>query len=323
MAILTSQFQQKRLVLRATHTFGRNPASAQTVLLASDTSQIHASIRWNSQRWEIIDLSRNGTFVDGRRLTANTWTTLALGQSLQFGHARESQWKVDTLDPPATLLAPTEDDGALIPLNPLHNLLPNEEQAEVSLHVNNAGLWVIEDEQGEGRLQDGQILTIAGRRFEFICSPQLQETVDMRSARREQLANPLFNFHASQDEEHISPDVTVGTRKVELGERTHHYCLLTLARERLADRKRGLDSSSEGWVPLTRLSQMLGLEVAHINIQIFRARNQLMQALPEALAWPELVERRRGEVRFGALDFRIVRGAHAEGELLHQAGSTP
>ena len=315
MATLIHQSTRKKLVVRAAHTFGRNPASAQTVLLASDTSQINASIRWNNQRWELLDHSRNGSFIDGRRLPANTWAEISVGQILQFGHSPDSLWQVFDLNPPATLLFALDDDVPPKLLNPIQNLLPNDEAPEFSVHIANTGLWVMENENGVVNLRDGETLHFAGKRWEFVCSPQLQETVDMRSTKRDEVHQVRFHFHASQNEEHVSLQIEIGERKIDLAERTHHYSLLMLARQRLADKQRGLDQVSQGWLALSQLSQMLGLEIAHINIQIFRARNQLMQTIPEALTWPELVERRRGEVRFGALNFSIVHGNQREGEL--------
>ena len=57
---------------------------------------------------------------------------------------------------------------------------------------------------------------------------------------------------------------------------------------------------------------MLGLETVHLNMQIFRAREQLMTALPAAAALSRLIERRRGELRIGDLPFEIYRGDRLE-----------
>lgn len=311
MAILIHLATGKKISVRAAHTFGRNPSSAQTVLLAGDTSQIHASMRYSKERWELIDHSRNGSFINGKRLPINVWTELQVGQVLQFGHAPESSWKVVDLHAPATMLFPLDGMGQACLLNPLQNLLPNELQAEISIHIANTGLWVIENDDGITPLQDGAILEIGGQRWEFISSPQLQETQEIH---RSQLlaCQPTMQFHASLDEEHVSLSIELDSSTVDLGERTHHYALLILARQRQLDQQRGLDSASQGWLELSKLSQMLGLDVAHINIQIFRARNQLLQSLPTAQAWPDLIERRRGGVRFGNFSFIIRRGAQTE-----------
>lgn len=312
MASLLHLPTQQRLVVRATHTFGRNPASAQTLLKASDTSLIHASIRWNKDRWEILDHSRNGSFVNGIRLPANVWTVLTCGQILQFGHALESRWEIVDLDAPQTMLFP-HGTGSMIPLNTLQNLLPNEQQPEFSIHIANNGLWVLENADGLHTLTDGQMLEMSGVKWEFVCQHQLQETQDMHVSKSAVL--PHYLFHCSQNEEHVSLHVLHNEHYLDLGERSHHYCLLMLARHKLRDQEHLPGAQNMGWLDLNQFSRMLGLEIAHINIQIFRARKQLLQAIPEAASWPELVERRRGEVRLGACNFRIMRANQLEGEF--------
>src|SRR3989344_3895216 len=89
-----------------------------------------------------------------------------------------------------------------------------------------------------------------------------------------------LHFNVSLDEEHVRLQVQEGERQFDLGERTHHYALLTLARLRWADAQRHRDSQAHGWVELERLAKMLGVEPGHLNIQIFRMRKQLALAMP-------------------------------------------
>lgn len=127
-------------------------------------------------------------------------------------------------------------------------------------------------------------------------------------------AAAALHFTVSLNEEHAFLRIALDRAgEIDLGERVHHYSLLILARQRLADAGRGLDPSSQGWTDAAQLSRMLGLEPAHLNIQLHRARAQVARALPDGLCLPELVERRRGELRLGALPFRIVRGSQLEG----------
>ena len=88
-----------------------------------------------------------------------------------------------------------------------------------------------------------------------------------------------LHFDVSLDEEHVFLSITQDQRRLDLGERVHHYALLTLARRRLADRASGIDPHSQGWIDTELLSKMLGLEAAHLNIQIFRMRRQIALAM--------------------------------------------
>ncbi|MGK5027535.1 hypothetical protein [Janthinobacterium sp. RB2R34] len=142
------------------------------------------------------------------------------------------------------------------------------------------------------------------------------ETVTLSTEERQQ---PLpvarapalhLDFSVSQNEEHVTLQLSTTHTRLALGERTHHYSLLALARQRLHDARRGLDASSQGWMETGQLALSLGLDPAHLNIHIFRARSQFRAVAGQT---GELIERRRGELRFGELSFRIVRGSLLEG----------
>lgn len=131
---------------------------------------------------------------------------------------------------------------------------------------------------------------------------------------------PSLQFHVSLNEEHVFLRIAPADGgAIDLGERVHHYCLLTLARQRVHDARRGIDASSQGWLAVEAVAKMLGLERTHLNIQIHRARQHLAAALPQGPGLSAVLERRRGEVRFGALSFRIVRGANLESEYMPPA----
>ncbi len=119
-------------------------------------------------------------------------------------------------------------------------------------------------------------------------------------------------FKVSQDEEHTRLWWSDGRQQFDLGERTHHYSLLTLARLRIADANRGLDREAQGWVDVERLATMLGIDPGHLNIHIYRLRMQLASLSIDNSESPVLIERRRGSVRIGAQSVLIWRGGKFE-----------
>jgi hypothetical protein len=124
-----------------------------------------------------------------------------------------------------------------------------------------------------------------------------------------------MQFDVSLNEEHVFLTLLdEGAHCIDLGERVHHYSLLVLARLRLADAARGIETGGQGWVDNERLLKMLGVDGGHLNIQLFRARRQIMAALPAAPELVGVIERRRGEIRFGEIGVRIFRGATLEAQ---------
>ncbi|WP_146009927.1 hypothetical protein [Janthinobacterium sp. ROICE36] len=127
---------------------------------------------------------------------------------------------------------------------------------------------------------------------------------------------PIFRFTVSRDEEHVNLIIEDGGRLFDLGERIHHYALLILVRQHMQDVRGGLDSGSCGWIDCTDLAKMLGLDLCHLNVQIFRLRRQILASgLPPAQGL-SFIERRRGQLRAVAMSVAILQGVGAEFEEL-------
>jgi hypothetical protein len=302
VAILIHSLSGRRIVLLPQHVFGRD-RSASTVLDGEESSRLHASIRWTGQTWEVRDHSRNGTLVDGRRISPSGAVALKAGQTLAFGSDGSTTWTVQDLGRPGPVLLDL-DGQASIALSSA-NLLPDDEAAELSIVQDVDGAWQSSSAEGRQALRDGDELVIRGRRWRFY-SGAGQVTVEVPAG-----ATPAAcaaHFDVSLDEEHVMLRLIHRGREVDLGERTHHYVLLTLARLRRDDTARGLAPPDQGWVYQDRLAKMLGLDPAHLNIQIFRLRRQLSQALGPGVTPPALIQRRRGALRAGDLILEIRRG---------------
>lgn len=312
MATLRDEKTGDKIFLRSLHAFGRNPVKADTVLANHDASQLHASIRWNGDAWELIDHSSNGTLLNGRRIANNVKLELVAGQTLQFAPGAQTQWTVLDLDPPCAMLVSMQAGTPDICLSHFH-LLPNEVEPLASVSLAPEGLWLHETDSARQVLKEGDRVQVGSDIWKFTGSPEIEATVDLHHLHQRRHDDVLFQFKVSLNEEHISLSISDPAGEIDLGERTHHYGLLTLARRRLADAGRGLDQSSQGWIDIGQLSSMLGLEQNHLNMQIFRARSQVAKALPSVPNGSDIVERRRGEVRFGAFRFQIHRGTKVEG----------
>ncbi|TXT39013.1 MAG: FHA domain-containing protein [Comamonadaceae bacterium] len=312
LAILRNRLTAQKINLRHHHVFGRG-RSVDTLLVHLDASQLHASIWWTDTRWALRDHSRNGTLLDGQRLIKNQAVDLSVGSVIGFGRDGSGDWVVEDLAAPSNLLWPIGHDSPPIALGH-SNVLTSEQGDEAFIYGNENGQWIYTSPQGGWVLEDGDELQWDGKVWCFIMASQASVTIEVLAGHP--TARPstqtLLLFKVSQDEEHVWLELQDADLQLDLGERIHHYALLTLARLRLADATHQFDNQAQGWVELDQLAKMLGMDSAHLNIQIFRLRKQLAQAMPAGVAVPELIERRRGSLRFGHLRFRITRGLQLE-----------
>jgi hypothetical protein len=310
VGILLSEATGEQVVLREFHVFGRNASRSDTYLPDPHVSLLHASMRWCDNSWQLTDNSRNGTFLDGCLLSKGEWITVQRGQRLQFGMHSANPWRlIDTAAPLACLL-PLDANCKQIELT-YSNLLPNPEPPELSIYQVSSAQWLMDTATETLILADGDIVKLGAYRYKLQLAAQLDVTLCNTLIGSGNI--PLLKFLLSLDEEHTHTHIEYGKKSFDLGEREHHYCLVTLARRRLADARAGLDASAQGWIESAELAKMLGMELQHVNIQIFRARNQMMKQLPANTKMADIVERRRGGIRFGAFPFEIIRGSQLEG----------
>jgi len=320
MAILLNCTTRQRLFLRAEHVFGRS-LMADTRLDHADASLLHASIRWTGHAWELRDHSRNGIVINSKMAARKRPTALTVGAILELCRNDRSTWIVENLSEPKTVLWPSDEDSPLISLAEF-NVLPSKKAKELSIRQTPGGQWFCDQGRRSRPLRDGDEVRFGGKSWYFMSGRAVQETVDVVSARDVGAAELVLHFHVSLDEEHVSLQIIGAQNVIDLGERTHHYCLLTLLRKRLSDARLNFEVDAQGWIELDALAKMLAADTSHVNIQIFRARKQIARALPATWTLPDIVERRRGAVRFGNCGARIVRGSVLE-DVFRPFGSGP
>ncbi len=311
MATLKNPTLGNTIALRSHHTFGRRQSSVDTWLQSPDVSQIHAAIRWEGLHWIVLDLSRNGTWVDDRHLTDGQSVRLQEGMTIKFGDSEDATWQVANVEEPKTVLVSLDDSHPDIELDTFYSL-PDEHHPEISLYVSERGQWLCERADGVAPLHDGDVISYGQQQWKFCCAEMVETTPVQTEKPRELTDDMAFHFNVSLDEEHIFLRLVRGDSTFDLGERAHHYLLLTLARRRLDDIQDQIDVNEQGWMDLDELSHMLNLDPSHLNIQIHRARKQIAKLGLNLSYLPKVVERRTGSVRFGSPLFTIVRGSEIE-----------
>lgn len=312
MAVIANPTTGDHVLLRAEHVFGRNRLRADTHLCDTDISLLHAAARWRDGKWLLTNYGRNGTCVDDRALGSGEEIVLREGQRLRFGDGVFCNWQVIDLSAPGPALVPENNTGKPLILGK-HQMLPLTGDQEVSLFQTRAGDWMLESAEGQRVLEAGDRVMIAGCPYQLVLVDAVDETA--RRASGYPSSDLLLRFELTTDEEHTHLCVR-GSLDADLGERSHHYCLVTLARLRLRDASSHLPRASQGWVRCEELASMLGIDMPHLNIQIYRARHQLMSALPHETELSAIIERRSRRVRLGDFAFEIWRGAKLEGQYI-------
>ncbi len=273
MAILRNCMSGSKIVLHSHHIFGRDRASVDTFIEGRDISQIHASIRWEGTSWHILDVSRNGTWVDKNLLKYGQSLYLRKGVSIQFGNAPASVWEVLDVQAPKTVLVPLHGESSVIELDTFCGL-PDSEDPEISLYLSSERQWFCERADGVAPIHDGDVISLGSRLWKLHVARVIDTTL-VQSESQPLLVNEIgFRFEVSLDEEHVFVKLIRNGETINLGERAHNYMLLTLARYRLDDMQKQIDLNEQGWVDLENLSEMLDLNRTHLNMQIFHCTGQ-------------------------------------------------
>jgi hypothetical protein len=262
-------------------------------LTESDVSGEHALLRWTGSVWEVQDLhSRNGTFVDGRRLSPGERAALIAGMVLGFGRP-ESFVLVDA-DPP-TIFAEPLDGEAPVRAQGGILALPNPGSPELMIFRGPSG-WVVERGGEATPVTDGEVLRIGNDAWRLNLPDLLPQTTDSASSLLF-LDNLTLRFHVSRDEEYVELDAVHGSRSIDLKARSHHYTLLVLARARLRDLS--LAPDRQGWMQQSDLLDLLRVDASHLHLNIYRLRQQFGEA--GILNAARIVERRAGtrQLRIG------------------------
>jgi hypothetical protein len=287
-------------ILEPSHVIGRVPAPRCSLTLDEPyVSGVHAELRWTGAAWEIKDLgSRNGTYLDGRRLDPTASHRIGKGSKVAFGK-REREWEMIDAAPPPVMAVPL-GGGDPVLLRDDFIALPSSDDPRATIYRTIEGTWVLESpDEAPRTLTDLCTFEAVGRLWRFSCSemPPATLTTDDVAKSRIELRDLELTFSVSRDEEHVHLTMTHAGREIDLGSRKHNYLLLTLARRRLGERAQGLPDTSCGWIDQEELAHDPSMAPPQLNIDVFRIREQFSKA--GVLDAAGIVQRRPGQLRFG------------------------
>lgn len=271
----------------------------------SEVSKQHAIINWTRRGWSIRDLgSRNGTFVDGRRLEHGEEVVLLADTELRFG--RKERWILDSAAPPA-LVAETVDEGEPQRVSGEQMLtIVSGEELIASISCDLGGRWILETGETFRVLTPGETFEVGGRRWCFRAPEIASSTEASTWAPRVTRARIRFSY---VNETLKMVRVEVGERVHEFERRGHHQLLLALAELRERDRKQGVDEPEAGWISHVELRELLSVTRNYVNVNVHRVRKQFEDAgFTDAAC---VIERRRGsgKLRIGIREIEFEREA--------------
>ena len=314
MAILTKLNSNMSFYLRDFHRFGRLAHSVDTLLNYPEVTRIHAVIEWVKPHWYIRDLSKNGIWLNGKRLDKQTNSVLALNDRISFSEINNLDYQLTSIDPPRDLLLPVNGTNTHCMLLEPYHFLPDSQHPKAVIYYDPERLsWCYENTETHQLtlLKDGQKITIAEQQWQFF-QAEMASQENTLNLSPTSINNLKFMFSLSLDEEQTELKIRQHNKLVDLDVRSHHYLTLLLARNKLTDIKNKFEPDVQGWVQVKKLARDLGINESHVNIQIHRARKQFMDSFNNILSADILIERKRGKVRFAGTYFTIVKGANCE-----------
>lgn len=306
MAVLGTAARTHEITLGSRTLVGR---SAVCAVRHGDrrVSSEHAALSWSGLHWQLRDFgSYNGTRVNGKRLPPGATVPVGRGDVFEFG-CPEACWVLLDDGPPLPF-ARSVRDGRTIAATDGWLLLPSAEEPRACV-TRSDQRWILESSTGKSDALDQATVDAGGESFRLYLPPP--RDVEATSTGQPQLyfRELTLEFRVSLDEEHVEICLCGGRRDQRLAPRAHHYMLLTLARAKRQDRGTLRSESDMGWVHAEALATSLRVDVEKLNVDIFRARRQFLQAgVVDAEA---LVERRHNtrSLRFGPARFEIRRGS--------------
>ena len=306
MARLVNLISGEQIELFTQHSFGRDPVLSSTHLDDSYISRSHATIFWDGEHWLLRDMSRNGTFLNGKRLNRDDNHSIAVGDKIVFGSERAPQWQLMDASHPKTMLVPKEG-GEVILLYDFHTL-PSEEEPQILLYSND-GRWICETESQSFVLSSGDMIGTSTQQWRFVEAIPVAETEIFERDNTKLLEELNYRFDVSQNEEHVFLRLQYNGTEFNLQERVHHYVMLELARKRIADREAGLAEAEQGWIGRKEFAIMIGLDDTNLlNIQIFRFRKQVHKVVPQNEVAANIIQSRRNEIRIMSPNIEIQGG---------------
>ncbi|SED15481.1 FHA domain-containing protein [Tenacibaculum sp. MAR_2009_124] len=305
MAIIKCIHSNKAIILHTQNRIGRNQKVSTIHIAESDISQSHAVIEWKNGDWYLQDCSRNGTLISKKYLH-HASTKLKENDIIQFGKDESTKYQIVNLNPPVSYLISLSNPDTIMELGNFEKITDDQNE-EILFYYSSNMSWKAETVSYSIEFEHEKKYRLNNEDWLFIENEPLNATVDTRNL----VDQAEFQFKISEDEESVHVNIMIDGLELNLGERSHHHLLLILARKRFSDSKEDLPTNNDGWVNVDGLVSQLSKELYksvdeyYINILIHRFRKQLFGLKPYGYLFSEVIERKKGKIRFAHPLFNI------------------
>ncbi len=260
----------------------------------------HAVIVHDGARFELRDLgSKNGTFVDGRKMGVGDRTALTVGMTFSLGG--HSSFELVDGSPPEPIARNVRtrnvrvaQDGMLV--------LPDEKDPAITVFEGQNGAWVAEFVDGSRPVGSGDILSAGGEDFRLELPTFGTATVESLRA-GPSIDSITLQFVVRRGDHAEMTMIHEGT-ETPFRYRAYHQLLLALARAWVRDAD--APPSDRGWVAREDLFDILDTDACCLNVDIYRARGQVGALGVHGAA--ALIVRRpsTGQLRLGVRNVEVI-----------------
>ncbi|RRO09121.1 FHA domain-containing protein [Pectobacterium aquaticum] len=300
------------ICLRYSHTFGRS-INCHTVLISPDSYHMHFTIFWKKENWYILDVSKQGTWLNKKRLVKDKPYLIKKADIITLSLNAEEQFVMTNDLPPCDILISLAPD--ICPIYLKKPVTPLSEHCFFLYDLNGWNVNTSENNQEKSHeIHDGEVIKLFDNHY-YLQYAQERCGQEKRVVSRS-IDELTFCFYVSEDEEDIQLQITDIEQSITLkGERLQNqlYLLLHLARKSMADHLQGYAQSHRGWCDLNSLSKALGIKPNNTRIRVHRLRHRLCDAVNfTGIDACQILQIKDASVRIYPSKITIIKGGKIE-----------
>ena len=310
MAYLKSTTSEKITFLHTEHVFGRKSSAANSSLISDLISRKHCCIQWDGTRWVIKDYSRNGTWINNRKIKANTKAVLKPNDLISLGgdDSNGISYQVINIDRPRSLIYRAHPSLQIIPIED-SNLIPDPMSPDYGLYYcygrkgwfsqvfNTENNSTTQNEKGPYNY--GDEIFHAGNRWTIFLLDQDPASGSPPRQPISSIDDTEFQIRFNKREDDIRINLIAKESEFELEPQAYTSIIAHLINLQ--------QQAKDGWVLFQQLSKSTGKSQEILNLQLFMFHHHLASKLDHCRGVSNVIERNANSVRLGIKNYSLYR----------------